>query len=960
MKGSRASVRSVVFIALCAVITLLYQVAAPSRLLAQGGDEEAEVNIPTPPPPPSGEDAEESPQSGTEIHVKDAEIGSIIKIFSKKTKRNYILDERVKGKVSIFLPSKVSDSEATRILDAILALKGFTIVPVGGNVYKVIPSKEARKTTIPTVTENGDEDPTATVVTRLVRLNYVGAEDLQNLLGQLVSQDGLITAYARSNSLVIIDYADNIKRITDIIDSIDVPSSDTDMTIVPIVHADASEVADTLKEILNDSKDDDDSSPSRAVDIIRNRLREAAAVRAEGQAGGDVGGSNVGFAATAKAAKIIPDLRTNAIILVANEAETSRLRAIISKLDSPVNLSSNRFYVYRCQHANAEELADVLGGLTGGGSSGGSSSSSGFGLSRTSSSDSDSGGLFGSSSSSSSRSRSQSRSQDRLASQRRNPGESRLSGNSGGATSVSFGEDVAITADPATNSLIIAASKTDYEKIIELLRELDIKRRQVLVEATILEVGIEDSVDLGVEFSSATGGADGGLLASNSLGSLTQLFTNPAALTNFTIAAASAGTIKLPGGATIPSQALLVKAAQASKNVNVLSAPNILTTDNEEAEIVVGNNVPFISSTSTTQENLNNTFNQVDRQDVGITLRITPQISSGDFVTLHIFTEVSDVVPGTANSTLGPTTTLRTSETTVITKSDQMIATGGLISDNVSDSSSGIPLLRDIPVLGQLFSVNGNTKRQTNLLIFITPKIIKDQFDSREATNTYRDSFEEKMETEDIKPERSKVLRNPALDNVAEATLVDGPKPGTIRASPQPPAPTLLSDVQGSEFDNETQKSGSGNKLSFKSSPPIPKLLAEQGTNEDVQENEPASTEMKASFDEQLDSGSAYVVLRGLSEVPQEFAATLPFPYSPGRPVGLIVPNDSTVASANFFAPGSRFGYRIANKIIEFDAVGVYHSSSDAEKFSKQERVAWRTMSPHEIINLGRGPWIRR
>lgn len=953
MKGSRASVRSVVFVALCAALTFVSQVAFdPSLLLAQGGDEEQEINVPVPPPPSSGNEInEEAAQAGTEIHVKDAEIGSIIKIFSKKTKRNYILDERVKGKVSIFLPSKVSDSEATRILDAILALKGFTIVPVGGNVYKVIPSKDARKTTIPTVTENGDEDPTATVVTRLVRLNYVGAEDLQNLLGQLVSQDGLITAYARSNSLVIIDYADNIKRITDIIDSIDVPSSDTDMTIVPILHADASEIADTLKDILSDSKDEDDSSPSRAVDIIRNRLREAAAARAEGQGVGEGTGTNVGFAATAKAAKIIPDLRTNAIILVANEAETSRLRAIISKLDSPVNLSSNRFYVYRCQHANAEELADVLGGLTGGGSSSGTSSNS-FGTSRTSASDSDSGGLFGSSSSSN-RSRSQSRTQSRLESQRRNPGESRIGGNSGGSTSVSFGEDVAITADPATNSLIIAASKTDYEKILELLRELDVKRRQVLVEATILEVGITDNVELGMEFSTATGGSDGGLLASNSLGSLTQLFTDPAALSNFTIAAASAGTIKLPGGATIPSQALLVKAAQESQNVNVLSAPNILTTDNEEAEIVIGNNVPFISSTSTSQENLNNTFNQVDRQDVGITLRITPQISSGDFVTLRIFTEVSDVVPNTANSPLGPTTTLRTSETTVITKSDQMIATGGLISDNVSDSSRGIPFLKDIPVLGQLFRVNGNNKRQTNLLIFITPKIIKDQFDSRDTTNSYRDSFEDKMYQDDIKPERSNILRNPALDNVAEATMAEGPKPGTIRASPQPPTPKLLS---------EAQPSAENSKLSFKSSPPLPKLLADQSEigKTTIQTTSEQSVDMKASFEEPIDSGAAYIVLRGLSEVPEEFAASLPFPYSPGRSVGLIVPNDSTVASANFFAPGSRFGYRIANKIIEFDALGVFHSSAEAEKLGGEERVAWRTMSPHEIINLGRGPWIRR
>jgi general secretion pathway protein D len=865
---------------------------------------------------------------GTEIHIKDADISSIIKIFSKKTKKNYILDERVRGKVSIYLPSKVSDREAARVLDAILSLKGFTIVPVGGNVHKVVPSKEARKTTIPTVLESTDDEPTATVITRLVRLNYVSAEDLQNLLNQLVSPDGMISAYARSNSLVIIDYADNIKRITDIIDSIDIPSSDTDMTIVPIVHADSKEVAETLKQILNDDSKENNNSATQAVDIIRNRLRQAAATKTDGgNAQMDIEGAG-GLTVAAKAAKIIPDARTNSIILVANETETMRLRAIISQLDAPVNLASNRFYVYRCQHASAEDLASVLGGLSGGNGSSATSTAS-------SSSSASSGGFSNSSFGSL-----QNSTQSRLSSQRRNPGESGLS-RSQGATSVNFGDNVAITADPSTNSLIIAASRTDYEKVLELLKELDIKRRQVLVEATILEVGIDDQTSLGVSFTSSTGGSDGAVLASNGLSDLTGLFNNPTALNDFTIAAASAGSLTLPGGTVIPTQAVLVNAAQASKNVNVLSAPNILTTDNEEAQIVVGNNVPFISSTSTAQDNLNNTFNQVDRQDVGITLRITPQISSGDFVTLRIFTEVSDVVPSTANSALGPTTTLRTSETTVIVKSDQMIATGGLISDNSSESDNGIPVLKDIPVLGSLFKDSGRNKRQTNLLIFIRPRVIKDQFDAREVSASYRDTFKQKLDSDEISPGRDEVLKSPSIDNVAESSVMTGPKPSTIT----PPK---------RDFTPPTMNLESDEPISLKSSPPAPKFEEEQ----DATIIEPSvSVETEDLPPPSISPGSRFIILEGLSDEP---SVRLPFQYQKGGYVGVLAGPESADITRPFFKTGSKTGYRIGNEVVEMKVVGAFDSYQEALSLLGGNSPDWRSLTPHEIINLGKQPWVIR
>jgi len=931
----------------------------PNMILAQSDemDDETSDEIDTKPQIINPENSPNTPSaptevstsgsgSSTEIHVKDADITAIIKIFSKKTKRNYILDERVKGKVSIFLPSKVSDNEATRILDAILALKGFTTVPVGGNIFKVVPSKEAKKTTIPTMTDSSDPNPTATVVTRLVRLNYVSAHDLQSLLSQLVSADGLISAYSRSNSLVLIDYADNIKRIVDIVEAIDIPSSDTDMTIVPVTNADATEIADTIKDILGEEKggDSDASSSSRAVDIIRNRLREAAAVRADGQTGvGD--GNNVGLAAQDTPAKIIPDQRTNSIILVANEAETTRLRALIARLDSPVNLSSNRFYVYRCQHAKADDLSNVLSGLTGGGSS--SSSTSGT---NSSSSDSEFSGLGGLSGGS----RSSSRSQNRLNQQQRTPGQPRQKTGTASGGTVNFGEDIAITADPATNSLIIAASKTDYEKILSLLKDLDIKRRQVLVEAMLLEVSVNNSRNLGAEFSVSTGGADGGVLASNNLQNLTSLFSSPASLANFSLAAASAGTIKLPGGITLPSQAVLLSAAESNENVNVLSAPNILTTDNEEAEIVVGSNVPFISSTSSSQENLNNTFNQVDRQDVGITLRITPQISSGDFVTLNIFNEVSNVNEASANSPLGPTTTLRTSQTTVVTKSGQMIAIGGLMSDTVGDTKSGVPLLKDIPILGQLFTFNANSKRQTNLLIFITPRIIKDQFDARDESIDYRDRLENEIRANKAEPDRSEVLQSPNLDNVADSKRVEGPKPTTIRPAFQKNNLTNESDplLDSKSEDRITRDTLSGDKILLRARPPLPELPK----IESAEDNSP-----KESSPQNLaHQNSQFIILKCISDLSSELTGQLPFSYRQGGNIGIVVPSISSNRVTNFFAQGSQYGYVLDNKIIEFEVVGVFNSAEEAHKKTSNNQQAWRSLSPYEIMHLGTGPWIRR
>lgn len=864
--------------------------------------------------------------SGSEIQVKNADISAIIKIFSSKTKRNYILDERVKGKISLYIPSKVSADESLRVLDAVLAMKGFTSVPIGDNLWKIVPSKEARQSTIPTKTESDGAIPSAAMVTRLVNLKYIQAEEVQQLLTQLISADGLISAYGGTNALILIDSEDNVERLVNIISSLDIPFSDREMTIIPIQYASADDIAGKLEEILGEPSDKQNSNGKNAgdlsaIDLIRSRLREASGAT-QNNAGGSAGqiagaqGARASLAvgSRSKAPKIIPDERTNALIVVADDDMTARIRALVSKLDSKFDLSGNRFYVYHCQHASATDLADVLGNLTGQGGGGGSTGGStlgGFG------GDSDMDSLSGRRSSSSKRGGSSSR----LASQSRTPGSSRSTtqkkSTSVGGNSGQFGEDLSITADPATNSLIISASKSDYEKLRALLQELDVKRRQVLVEALLLEVSLTGTTDLGTEFLTSGGGKDGGVIARNDLGGLTNLLSDPSKISGFSLAAASAGSLKLPAGITLPTQAVLLSAAQRNSNVNVLSSPTILATDNQEAEIVVGQNVPFVSSISSNETNLNNTFNQVDRQDVGITLRLTPQISSGDTVTLKIFTEVSSVVSQTANSRLGPTTTVRTSDTTVITKHGQMVVIGGLMADDSNESDEGVPFLKDLPVLGSLFRSSTHTRERRNLLIFITPRVIKDQFDSRDATVESRDEIEKVIGDNDMDPRREQVLHDPAIDTVSEAKMFDGEKPSTITAPP------VVKQENADEAKNIRAD--------------VKRRVVNVGQ----------SDEIKVSVEDPADQAKRFVVLKAERSV-----GGLPF-AAENKLVGVELPDGGP---ALFSA--ERYGYQVDDEMAEFQVIGRYQSKEEAAKENKKLPSSWYTLSPYEVMKFGTGPWV--
>ncbi|MCI5066701.1 type II secretion system secretin GspD [bacterium] len=909
----------------------------------------------------------ETSSDGTIINVKNADISALIRIFSEKTKRNFILDERVKGKVSLYLPKEISAEESLKILDTVLALKGFTSVPVADNLWKIVPSKEAIQSTIPTVTNNTEgSNSTSAVITRLVHLKFINADDAKQILTPLISSSGLINAYTGTNSLIIIDSEDNIDRVLELITSLDVASRGRELTIIPIEHADALDIAEKLQDILgeNEASDVGTDSRSAALSSIRARLRETRsnAGKSTGGAATSTTTASTTVSARALAPKIIADERTNSVIVVADDDTTARIRGLVAQLDSETNRSGFRFYVYRCQHASSEELAEVLASLTGQGGVGGNNQSfdnNPNGLNRNSR---ERGGQF-------------SRTQSRLASQSRTPGRSRSENGTGssGPTSVNFGDDLSITSDPATNSLIIFSDKDGYEKLVELLENLDVKPRQVLVEAVLLEVQVDDNQTDAFEFQTSGGGDDGGFLAQSSFsGNLANLIADPTALSNFTIAAASSGTISV-GGITLPSQTALLNAAANNSMANVLSSPNILATDNQQAEIVVGQNVPFLASTSTNPNNLNNTFNQVDRQDVGITLRITPQISSNDTVRLDIFTEVSSVLETSANSDLGPTTTVRTSETTAITKSGQMIVIGGLMSDQISEVDTGVPFLMDVPVLGFLFRSSSERTRRTNLLIFITARIIRDQFDHREVTTDERDDFREGMEQAEAYPGREELLYDRNIDRVVEASRYEGPPPSTIHAPkrrvtigiPQKPTETTSPTQEMSSPGDKESEVSQPQFLKIEADIPLPTASKSEAQKSPALSAPSAPTTptsrrtvlpktVAPKTARQSTDGTKYLVLSVVSAPENGFRP----PFSYGEYAAITIPPTGK-RLAEELSVGSMLRYGPKDSAFLLRVESLSGTQTKAKDGADEKMAPWYQLSPFEIMNFGKGPWYR-
>lgn len=717
------------------------------------------------------------------MDFQDVDLPVLVKFISEITGRNFIIDERVKGKVTIISPSKITIDEAYQVFLSVLQVKNLTTVPAGA-VTKIVPAQEAKSSTLPSVFPDETVGATDEMITRLMQLRNVDAGQIVSIIQPLISPNGLLATYAPSNTLIIIDSAANIERVSRIIHELDVAISEQGVEVIRLNYAFATEMAAILEQVLEEPQA---AAPGPAARRTTRRTAARGTARRAQRRRTTTTQTTVAEGGTGERAfKIIPDERTNSLIVVAGPIEMRRIKELVVKLDVPLPLGTGRIHVYYLKYANAFEVVPVLADIVGGGGGGGLTSGllsraisgsaafrggrlgqrgslSGFG---------DLGGLggfggLGSGSGFGSRAQALRRGTGSLA--------RGTTGAAGGVTSATgggggeFEGEVRITADPSTNALIINASPRDFETLKRVIEMIDVRRRQVFVEAIIMEVRLTKERDLGIELQGATGLDKGAGLGRVNFGNLGAFNANPASLgliNGLVLAAASNQTVRLPDGTVVPAQTALLLASQSDTDVNILSAPTILTTDNQEAEIVVGQNVPFIASRSTSDVNLANTFATVDRRDVGITLRITPQISEGGMVRLDIFQEVSALIPSAVSgldpNLVGPSTTIRSATTTVVVRDNQTVVIGGLISDDITNAESKVPFFGDLPVLGNLFKATSADRSKIHLLIFLTPHIIRDAADHRALSLERRDQLRAFMEEHDFPNKRREYLERPS------------------------------------------------------------------------------------------------------------------------------------------------------------------------------------------------------
>jgi general secretion pathway protein D len=704
-KARRLFDRALIAAALAVALIAAPRVARPQPAEPAASPARAGEASPVPPGPRI---IESDGERFITMDFQDVDLGVLVKFMGEITGKNFVMDERVQGKVTVISPTKVTPEEAYQVFQAVLQVKGFTTVPSGAAI-RIIPTKDAKETSLRTVTDGIGKVPVEEYITRLIPLEQVDTPDVLPVLQPMVSKDGLITQYLQTNSLIIIDSAANVDRLSRLIAELDVPSSRRHTTLIPLKHAAAGDIADTIQQVLDDTRPAAPGQPPPPQ-----------APRAPGSG-------------QLRAFRITPDDRTNTLIVSAAAEQMQQIKALVERLDVPLPPGSGRINVYYLKYANAEDLLPVLLDIIG---------APGGARTPTQQQRQQPGQQAGGTSRSQ-KQHGSSLQRSSMNRQRRPPNQPAQGGQVGQQPAIEFAGDVRITADPATNALIISAGPEDYALLLSVVEKLDIRRRQVYVEAIILEVTLDRMRQLGIETQGGLRLADGTGFSRLSLGNLNNLFSNPAALSGLALGAVSDSTITLPDGKKVPAQVALLTALQNDNDVNILSAPNILTTDNEEAEIIVGQNVPFVASRATSETNLSNVFATIEREDVGITLRLTPQISEGRIVRLALFEEVSAIVPSSVGdpNVVGPTTTVRSASTTIAVKDGQTIVIGGLISDSITASESKIPFISDIPVLGQLFKNTSSSKNKINLLIFLTPHVIKDEVDAETVSISERDRF---------------------------------------------------------------------------------------------------------------------------------------------------------------------------------------------------------------------------
>lgn len=673
--------------------------------------------------PAAGQAYAQQADNRVSLNFVDTDIPAVLRALSLFTKRNFLVDPRVKGKLTLVSDRPVDSGQALSMLTGALRLQGFAIVEVDG-VTRVVPEADAKLQGSAVV---GDPQPapaaggagkapvsvadfargrsgnSGEMLTRVFPLKYENAANLVPVLRPMVPPNNPINAYPGNNTLVVTDYADNLDRIAAVIARIDVPSSiDTD--VVPVRSGIASDIAVLASQLL----DTQSSDPTQRIAVVA-------------------------------------DPRSNSVLIRAGSPARTRLaRDLIMKLDAQQNRAGNLHVVYM-RNAQATRIAEVLGGLLAGqanaapgagptGASGGAGGALGQGggnRSQASAGNANTGlGMSNSTNGSGGNAKGGlSGDQERIA--RDDSGNQAVSYSAGGAT---------IQADPATNSLIIAAPEPLYRSLREVIDQLDQRRAQVLVESLIVEVSEQAAAEFGIQWMTGAGNINSGgtsFIGGTNLGGSGLSGTGPTsidALGSGLSLGVVKGTVDVLGNKVI-NLGVLARAMQNTGEANILSTPNLLTLDNQSASILVGKTVPFVTGQYVTNGgNNNNPFQTIQREDVGLKLNIRPQISEGGAVKLDIYQEVSSIDESRSTPTTGIVTNKRAIDTSVLIDDGQIIVLGGLLEDNVTLTSNNVPGLSSIPVLGSLFKYDSRKRTKTNLMVFLRPYVVRDARQSASVT----------------------------------------------------------------------------------------------------------------------------------------------------------------------------------------------------------------------------------
>ena len=681
-------------------------------------------------------------QATITLAFQSTDIEPVSAAVAKATGQSIIVDPRVKGKISLMTPRPVTKQGALDLFSSALRSAGFALVQVNG-IYRVVPEADAKiqgNAVVTQVTPDGDQ-----VITRVFKIKQDSASNLVNVLKPLLTPNSSITANPGNNTIIVTDYASNVKRVAKLIDSMDEPTVG-DVQTIHLRYGVAIDVASILNKVVETT-----ANPA------------------------DTGGKTV----------VIAEPRSNSILIKSSNPEKIRqIRSLVTRLDTPTANSGN-IWVVPLKNAEATKLAVTLRAIV----AADNTFSQQSGVTNT-------GAMTGTTSSGNTPMQGQTMAQT---------GAQSGSGSMSAAATSSLTSTSApttgglIQADPATNSLIITASEPYYKHLRQVIEQLDKRRTQVYVEALIVEVASTNSARLGIQWQGIInaggqnvpfGGTNFGTGNQNifDLSKFSACLLNPA-----NCATSAAGAVAGPAaGLNVGmlskfggnyTMSALISALDQEGGFRVLSTPNLVTLDNEEARIMVGKNVPILSGSYTTNTSAQTTpFQTYNRQDIGILLRVRPQIAQNGTVRLTIYQEVSDIANQSELITKnqGYTINKRNIESNIIVDDGQLFVIGGLIDDTYSDSSDGVPFLKDIPLLGQLFRYDSKTRAKNNLMVFLRPYIIKDSKAGEELTANRVDFMQGKQEEFKQAPMLLPKENLPTMENASKPLT----HPGKIQLAP--------------------------------------------------------------------------------------------------------------------------------------------------------------------------------